>query len=152
LEAAPVGWGNGITVNQGDLTDETSGSATVDPLMKWCSNTSSLLGLNTSAYLAVGAGGSNTSTVDTTCAGGAIQAVSDYAGGTKTVWFLPSLEEAKLMYTNLRQVCVGGFASGRYWSSSENFASNAWFQFFFNGSQDYGSRTNPNCVGPVWAF
>lgn len=103
LEAAPMGWGNAITVNQGGLTGETSGSATVDPLMKWCSNTSSLLGLDAWANSAVGVGGSNTSTADTTCAGGAIQAVSDYAGGTKTDWFLPSVGEAMLMYTNLRQ-------------------------------------------------
>ena len=152
LEAAPIGWGNAITVNQGGLTGETSGSATVDPLMKWCSNTSSLLGLDAWANSAVGVGGSNTSTADTTCAGGAIQAVSDYAGGTKTDWFLPSVGEAMLMYTNLRQGGVGGFASGVYWSSSEYDANDAWFQAFYAGYQDHGSKTTTFYVRPVRAF
>jgi hypothetical protein len=152
LEAAPVGWGNAITVNQGGLTGETSGSATVDPLMKWCSNTSSLLGLDAWANSAVGVGGTNTSTADTTCAGGAIQAVSDYAGGTKTDWFLPSVGEAMLMYTNLRQGGVGGFASGYYWSSSENGAYNAWYQSFSLGSQYDLSKAGTNYVRPVRAF
>jgi len=152
LEAAPIGWGNAITVNQGGLTGETSGSATVDPLMKWCSNTSSLLGLDAWANSAVGVGGSNTSTADTTCAGGAIQAVSDYAGGTKTDWFLPSVGEAMLMYTNLRQGGVGGFASGSYWSSSELDAPNAWSQHFTYGYQYYDLKTFTSYVRPVRAF
>jgi hypothetical protein len=152
LEAAPMGWGNGITVNQGGLTGENTGTATVDPFMKWCSDTSSLLGLDAWANSAVGVGGSNTSTADTTCAGGAIQAVSDYAGGTKTDWFLPSLGEAMLMYTNLRQVGVGGFASGYYWSSSEVDALDAWFQNFDGGNQNNNLKTSAFYVRPVRAF
>jgi len=151
LEAAPVGWGNGITVNQGDLTGETSGSATVDPKMSWC-NTSSLLGLDAWANSAVGVGGTNTSTADTTCAGGAIQAVSDYAGGTNIDWFLPSVGEAMLMYTNLRQVGVGGFASGCYWSSSEYAEYGAWVQDFGYGLQVDFNKTATAYVRPVRAF
>ena len=153
LEAAPVGWGNGIQVNQGSLTGETTGTTTVDPLMKWCSNTSSLLGLDAWSNSAVGVGGSNTSTADTTCAGGAIQAVSDYAGGTKTDWFLPSIGEAMLMYTNLRQVGASGFTSEAYWSSSESIASIAWAQLFMNGTQNYYlQKSYVNYVRPVRAF
>ena len=136
LEAAPVGWGNGLlNVNLGGLTGETAGTLTVDPLLKWCSNTTSLLGLNAWANSAVGAGASNTSTADTTCAGGAIQAASDYAGGSQSDWFLPSVGEAMLMYTNLRQVGVGGIVFDYYWSSSEFDPTNAWVQYFFNGPQ-----------------
>ncbi|MCX6516302.1 MAG: hypothetical protein NTZ62_06685 [Actinobacteria bacterium] len=153
LEAAPQGWSNGLlNVNLGGLSGETAGTAAVDPLMKWCSYTSSLLGLNAWANSAVGAGASNTSTADTTCAGGAIQAASDYAGGSQSDWFLPSVGEAMLMYTNLRQVGVGGFASGLYWSSSEYDAYNAWFQTFYSGLQaDYG-KSGTTYVRPVRAF
>ena len=151
LEAAPVGWGNGITVNEGDLTGETTGSSTVDPLMKWCSNTS-LLGLNAWSNSAVGAGASNTSIADTTCTGGAIQAASDYAGGSKSDWFLPSVGEAMLMYTNLRQQGVGGFASEGYWSSSEVGANTAWYQYFFDGSQSLNLKSFPFYVRPIRAF
>ena len=152
LEAAPVGWGNGITVNEGGLTGETTGSSTVDPLMKWCSNTSSLLGLNAWSNSAVGAGASNTSTADTECTGGAIQAASDYAGGSKSDWFLPSVGEAMLMYTNLRQQGVGGFATDFYWSSSEVVNAIAWSQFFDYGYQFDSGKTFTYYVRPVRAF
>jgi hypothetical protein len=152
LEAAPVGWGNGAIVNEGGLTGETTGSSTVDPSMKWCSNTSSLLGLNEWSNSGVGAGASNTSTADTTCTGGAIQAASDYAGGSKSDWFLPSVGEAMLMYTNLRQAGVGGFASAYYWSSSEDDAFNALRQYFYYGNQEDDLKTRTYSVRPVRAF
>ena len=154
LEAAPQGWSNGLpNVNLGDVTGEIPGTATVDPKMKWCSNTSSLLGLNAWSNSAVGAGASNTSTADTTCAGGAIQAASDYAGGSQSDWFLPSVGEAMLMYTNLRQQGVGGFASDYYWSSSEYDATSAWIQLFYGGPQfsDYG-KASTLYVRPVRSF
>ena len=154
LEAAPQGWSNGLpNVNLGDVTGEIPGTATVDPKMKWCSNTSSLLGFNAWSNSAVGAGASNTSTADTTCAGGAIQAASDYAGGSQSDWFLPSVGEAMLMYTNLRQQGVGGFASDYYWSSSEYDATSAWIQLFYGGPQfsDYG-KASTLYVRPVRAF
>ena len=154
LEAAPQGWSNGLpNVNLGDVTGEIPGTATVDQKMKWCSNTSSLLGLNAWSNSAVGAGASNTSTADTTCAGGAIQAASDYAGGSQSDWFLPSVGEAMLMYTNLRQQGVGGFASDYYWSSSEYDATSAWIQLFYGGPQfsDYG-KASTLYVRPVRSF
>jgi hypothetical protein len=152
LEAARVGWGNAMTVNQGGLTGETTGSSTVDPKMKWCSNTSSSLGLTNWTNFAVGAGASNTSTADTTCAGGAIQAAADYAGGSKTDWYLPSSGEAMLMYTNLRQTGVDGFALGFYWTSSEVGANNTWFQGFISGDQNYNNKPTLYYVRPVRAF
>jgi hypothetical protein len=148
LEAAPVSWGNGITVNSG----ETTGSPTVDPKMKWCSNTSSSLGLVAWADSAVGAGVTNTATADTTCTSGAIQAASDYAGGSKTDWFLPSVGEAMLMYVNLRQAGVGSFSLDKYWSSSELGANNAWFQGFYSGDQNTNNKPTPYYVRPVRSF
>ena len=154
LEAAPQGWSNGLpNVNLGGVTGEFPGTATVDPKMKWCSDTTSLLGLNAWSNSAVGAGASNTSTADTTCAGGAIQAASDYAGGSKSDWFLPSVGEAMLMYTNLRQQGVGGFASDSYWSSSEDDANVAWDQTFLKvGTQYDDYKTFTLYVRPVRAF
>ena len=153
LEAAPQGWSNGLpNVNLGGVTGEVPGTATEDPKMKWCSDTTSLLGLNAWSNSAVGAGASNTSTADTTCAGGAIQAASDYAGGSKSDWFLPSVGEAMLMYTNLRQQGVGGFASDSYWSSSEDDADYAWSQRFYSGNQGRGNKSTTYYVRPVRAF
>jgi hypothetical protein len=148
LEAAPMGWGNGITV----ISGETTGSSTVDPLLKWCSDTSTGLGLTAWDKSAVGVGSTNTSTADTTCTTGAIQAASDYAGGAKTDWFLGSIGEMMLMYTNLRQAGVGGFGSGYYWSSSENAAGRAWDHGFSSGETSNGSKATISSVRPVRAF
>jgi hypothetical protein len=148
LEAAPQGWGNGITVASG----ETMGSSTVDPRLKWCSDTSTDFGLTAWDKSAVGVGSTNTSIAYATCTTGAIQAASDYAGGSKTDWFLPSIGEAMLMNTNLRQAGVGGFVASSYWSSSENDANNAWYQFFDSGYQYSFSKASANYVRPVRAF
>jgi hypothetical protein len=152
LEAAPQGWSNGLlNVNLGGVTGETAGTATVDPKMKWCSGTSTLLELDAWSNSAVGTGSTNTATADTTCASGAIQAASDYAAGSGD-WFLPSIGEAMLMYTNLRKVGVGGFASDFYWSSSESDAATAWTQGFGYGYQPNINKSTAYYVRPVRAF
>ena len=151
LEAAPQGWSNGLlNVNLGGVTGETAGTATVDPKMKWCSDTSSLLGLNAWDKRAVGIGGTNTTTADITCTSGAVQAASDLELGGKDDWVLGSLGEMKLMYDNLQG--VGGFSTDTYWSSSEGAANNAWTQLFYNGFQGNGGKANSYYVRPVRAF
>jgi len=153
LEAAPQGWSNGLlNVNLGGVTGEVAGTATVDPKMQWCSNTSSLLGLDAWANRAVGIGGTNTTTADITCTSGAVQAASDLVLGGKDDWVLGSLGEMKLMYDNLQG--VGGLASVYYWSSSEYNADAAWSQSF-SGLQNPLTKTNisnSNYVRPVRAF
>ena len=151
LEAAPQGWSNGLSnVNLGSVTGETAGTATVDPKMKWCSNTSSLLGLDAWANRAVGIGGTNTTTADITCTSGAVQAASDLVLGGKDDWVLGSLGEMKLMYDNLQG--VGGFIFANYWSSSQDGAASAWNQAFYYGGQDSTAKTDTNSVRPVRAF
>ena len=151
LEAAPQGWSNGLpNVNLGGVTGETAGTATEDPKMKWCSDTSSLLGLNAWDKRAVGIGGTNTTTADITCTSGAVQAASDLELGGKDDWVLGSLGEMKLMYDNLQG--VGGFSTDNYWSSSEGAANNAWTQLFYNGFQGNGGKANSYYVRPVRAF
>ena len=83
LEAAPSGWGNGITVQTG----ETAGTSTVDPKLKWCSDTTTLR--NATTKTAIGDGRPNTTT-GVTCTTGAIFHAELYAGNGKTDWHLPS--------------------------------------------------------------
>ena len=150
LEAAPMGWGNGITVNQGGLTGETTGSATADPTMFWCSNKTTLLGINTLANSAVGAGVINTSTAEAMCEGGAFRAIADYEGGNKTDWFFPSVGETQLMWTNLRIRGLGGFAAGGLWTSTESDANKCYYQAFsFNGD---ASKGGAGFIRPVRSF
>ena len=46
-------------------------------------------------------------------------------------WRLPTREELHLMWLNKDD----SFAAANYWSSSEYFNINAWFQYFVSGSQ-----------------
>ena len=101
---------------------------------------------------AVGAGSANTTTMLAQCTSGAATAAHSYSNNGYNDWFLPSLGELMLMYTNLRQAGVGGFAGNSYWSSSEYGSGNAWYQGFSSGSQNYSNKGNPLSVRAVRAF
>ncbi len=174
FEAAPRGWGNGISVQTG----ETTGSSTVDPILKWCSNTTSLR--NASTKTAIGDGRPNTTTSTNgvaACTSGAIYHADLYAGGTKTDWHLPSQSELNQMckwqrglaWVSDATVCSGGtLDSGtgasamgfttRYWSSTENGATYAWYQITAQNSDLKDPTTNSPYNGfmpsvrPVRAF
>jgi|GEM_PF-1545151 len=53
-------------------------------------------------------------------------------------WFLPSLGELNLMFSNLKALGVGGFVNNYYWSSSENPDKWAFVKAFYL----YGEVTN----------
>jgi hypothetical protein len=143
LEAAPTGWGNGITVGAG----ETTGSSTVDPKLKWCSDT--LMLRNATTKTAIGDGRPNTTT-GVTCTTGAIFHAELYTGNGKTDWHLPSKDELNQLYTP--KTTVGGFSAGFYWSSSEVDDHSAWYQYFGDGSQGSLFKYYPEYVRPVRAF
>jgi len=65
----------------------------------------------------------------------AARLADQYEYGGYDDWFLPSRDELNLMYTELHNGDVGGFASSGYWSSSEYDSSYAWYQYFYNGTQ-----------------
>jgi hypothetical protein len=67
-------------------------------------------------------------------------------------WFLPSKDELKLMYDNLKVQGTGGFSGDNYWSSSENGLYYAWLQNFSSGGQDNDGRGLEFRVRPVRAF
>ena len=131
--------------------EETTGSATVDPLLRWCGNSYDRI-LNRWEDRAVGAGESNTTTALTTCESGAIKAARDYRGGSKTDWSLGSLGEVKLMYDNL--LGLGGFIWGDYWSSSGGEDGDVWAKAFtfLEGYTLNGYKSGIRYVRPVRAF
>ena len=151
LEAAPAGWGLGISVIPGEAT----GVGLVDPQLEWCSDTSTGRGLTAWDKSAVGAGSTNTTTALATCTTGAFKAASTYASATESDWFLGSIGEMRLMYTNLQQAGVGGFLTGSYWSSSEIDDVWARIQDFGSGAQLSDLKGEPDppvYVRPVRAF
>ena len=55
-------------------------------------------------------------------------------------WRLPTKEELHEMYE--KRDVVGGFASNRYWSSTENDNLSAWRQNFTNGTQSFNYKSS----------
>ncbi len=130
----------------------------------WSSDTLAVLAARGWAAQAVGQGQANTTAIlavfgsDTTSDNAAKYAdalASGVPGGcvtSKDDWFLGSLGEMMLMYTNLRQAGVGGFSPDFYWSSSEGGDDSAWYQDFSNGAQFTNGEYYPFYVRPVRAF
>ena len=106
----------------------------------WCNNSTSIPAVAGWAGKAVGKGKANTTAMLGVCSSGAAKAADLYLTATKSDWFLPSLGELKLMYDNLLEAGVGGFANGSYWSSTEGDSYGAWVQTFFEGYQSYYSK------------
>lgn len=48
-------------------------------------------------------------------------------------WFLPSIDELKLIYQNLKLIGIGNFMNDVYWSSTETDFNNAWLMNFGSG-------------------
>ena len=93
----------------------------------------------------IGAGQSNTTTIVTWLnshseTGRAAQLCNDLIVDGYNDWFLPSKDELDKLYIN--KVAIGGFADYGYWSSSEYDAYSAWYQYFYNGVQDYSIKTS----------
>jgi hypothetical protein len=62
----------------------------------------------------------------------------------KRNWFMPSLEELQLLYTNLHLNGIGNFSTGYYWSSSEGSLSESKAVNFNTGGSFLLSKNAPN--------
>jgi hypothetical protein len=84
----------------------------------------------------------------------AAQICAEYEANGYKDWFLPSKDELNLMYTNLKKKGLGGFSSGRYWSSSENSGYSAWNQDFGNGNaySENWNKSDSYSVRPIREF
>jgi hypothetical protein len=91
----------------------------------------------------IGAGDMNTTLIiaetagdqATYAAGIAANLVITHSGVDYGDWYLPSKFELNLMWLNLANSGLGGFASDGYWSSSQYGSNVAWHQSFGYGSQ-----------------
>jgi hypothetical protein len=117
LEAAPVGWGNGIAVAAG----ETTGTSYLDPVVNWCNTAFDF----NSKGAGIGLGGDNSKKIDTNCSSGAGQLAVDLVLKGKNDWYLPSQDELTQMgvQKNLIGLLYGVnncYGSTCYWSSTQN--------------------------------
>lgn len=67
-------------------------------------------------------------------------------------WYLPSINELKLIYTNLKFKDIGEIPSQWYWSSSESSSSKAYVVSFSGGGQYQNSKSVSNYVIPIRAY
>ena len=131
----------------------------------WASATTPVTAARSWAAQGVGQGQANTNAIlavfgSDTASNNAAKYADDLASGvpvgcvtSRDDWFLGSLGEMMLMYTNMREAGVGRFVSLDYWSSSEHGVGAAWVQFFSHGDQNaFGAKTDANSVRPVRAF
>jgi hypothetical protein len=133
LEAAPANW--------------YSGSG--DPSLPWWLDSDFTFNPNANS---LGNGYSNTSTIIAR-RNATVDANSsswDYAGGGKTDWFLPSLDELSLLSANRN--LVPGLQNGDYWSSSQNQWYLARFITMSTGTASWIHRYNNKFVRPIRAF
>ncbi|HEX7405462.1 MAG TPA: hypothetical protein VF307_06020 [Candidatus Nanopelagicaceae bacterium] len=92
------------------------------------------------------------------CTSGAANAAHTYTNNGKSDWFLPSINELKLMYDNVRGsqgYAAQGFAAGYRWSSTGDVDSVAMVQGFFDGSVTStcgNMKSEPLFVRPIRAF
>jgi len=125
----------------------------------WCSDQSTLLGLDAWSNSAIGAGRTNSAYMlggsPTRCSSGAATTANAYSvsgGAGAGSWWLPSIGELMVMYWNLRTAGAGDLTVNPYWSSSEESASHAWRQNFTTDAQLTISKGSANRVRPVRAF
>lgn len=80
----------------------------------------------------------------------------NYNGGGFTDWYLPAIEELKLIYYNSyiinKTLGTSSISSDYYWSSTENNAASSWYIDYFSGAVDSYTKNNLLKVRAVRAF
>jgi hypothetical protein len=134
----------------------TSGtSAWTDASYAWSGNTTGEIGLNARGT-AVGSGYKNTVAMvaQSSTANRAGTIARAYRGPNNlSDWYLPSKDELNQLYIN--RATVGGIATNYYWSSSEVYSLETWYQDFgltISGRQTNQAKYQTYYVRPVRAF
>jgi len=100
----------------------------------------------------LGTGHANTLAILNGCSETVIAAryCNDLVTGGYDDWYLPSRDELDKLYKS--KDVIGGFASNRYWSSSEGSGESAWSQDFGNDSVAVNYKYHQYYVCPVRSF
>ncbi len=73
-------------------------------------------------------------------------------GNSDATWFLPSRDELRLMYNNLKVSGLGGFSNAKYWSSSENSITKAYSIDFTDGTVTTENKSASLSFKPIRRF
>ena len=141
LEAAPASWAGSY----------------MDPYTQWCSLGDTLLAevisnpdaakKNSSV---IGSGKSNTQLMLASCMDGIATSVTNYRGGGKSDWFVPSADEVTEMLK--ANVAIGDLSVTSYWSSTLAPVYGAWHQVVPVGTNYTSDETNAGSIRPIRAF
>ena len=95
---------------------------------------------------AIGQGAINTATIVATCltSGIAARLANDLVLNGFSDWFLPSLEELAMIWSELASDGLGGFANHTYWSSTQADATQAFTVDMNNGSTNQHNKSQTN--------
>jgi hypothetical protein len=124
-----------------------------EPVLPWCPALLSSLGTATAA----GTGLANTQKIVSQCSDAnadfsvAAKVASNYRGGGKSDWFLPSKDELKLLFEN--RGAVGKiFSPAQYWSSSQDTSVLSWSLDLSSGVFTADVNGIDRYVRPIRAF
>ena len=121
--------------------------------MPWCPALSNSLGTATST----GTGSANTQKIISQCSDPnadfsvAAKVASNYRGGGKSDWFLPSKDELNLLFEN-RSAVGKNFSAAQYWSSSQDSSVISWTLDFDSGALSADVNGIDRHVRPIRAF
>ena len=124
-----------------------------DPVVPWCPALSNSLGTATST----GTGSANTQKIISQCSDPnadfsvAAKVASNYRGGGKSDWFLPSKDELNLLFEN-RSAVGKNFSAAQYWSSSQDSSVLSWTLDFDSGALSADVNGIDRHVRPIRAF
>lgn len=99
---------------------------------------------------AIGSGATNTNLILNKCTkpGIAAQYCANFESNGYNDWYLPSIDELKMIFEN--KDSIGGFVdSSMYWSSTESNTTNAWYMFYAPTGEN---KNNSGYVRPVRSF
>ncbi len=143
LEAAPE-----------DIVDETDSGE--DPLHQWASGFGDAFDIG-AHHEGIGHGRGNTEQIvaaldEDEQTNRAAQRAWDHEAGGCDDWFLPSLNELKLMYSVLHDEDLGDFDTSEYWTSSETGSGHAWGHNFHGNYETSWQKTFRHRVRPARKF
>ena len=141
----PTTYAAGDFVQGGLYTFTDSGFAYISAAVDQSSNAEwGCQGTNIATSTELGQGIVNTASIVAGCATAGISArlANDLVLNSFSDWFLPSLEELGMMWTELASDGLGSFANHTYWSSTQASATQAFTVDMNNGNQGTHSKDN----------
>jgi hypothetical protein len=155
VSATPINIATGVSTGGIYLATapQTWYGGAADPTAGWGCNGSDITGTSE----AVGSGAQNTwlNTIGCATAGRASRLAADSSAEGFTDWFMPSIGELNLIYSNLKLSNLSELNGSYYWSSTQsasNPASSATYRAFNGGGTGTADKDSIFSVRPIRAF